>query len=448
MINKDKNLAIIGAGISGMAAAWALSRHHRVSLYEQNSYLGGHSNTVDLALDGDVVPVDTGFIVFNPPNYPYLVSLFNQLGVETVSTGMSFGVSMQGGRLEYAGSNLNGLFAQRSNLLRPRFWQMIGEVKRFYQNAPTYLESAGTQSIGELVQHQGFSKNFMEEHLMPMAGAIWSASRSDIEKYPATAFIRFFANHGLLQLHERPPWQTVKGGSRVYVEKLIADTRFERIIQQRVVNVSRSANGVSISDAAGDTAKYDDVVFACHADEALKLLEKPTSDELKILGAFNYSQNEAVLHEDQTLMPKRKAAWSSWNYIQHEARESTFNDDKRPLCVSYWMNRLQNLSTQHQIFVTLNPSVVPNADKVHGTFHYTHPIFNGATASAQANSLSIQGQHRSWYCGAYLGHGFHEDGIQSGLWVAEQFACKPDWEIADSYPRLPSQYEARQQMAA
>ena len=285
---------------------------------------------------------------------------------------------------------------------------------------------------------------------MPMAAAIWSASRNDIEKYPADAFIRFFANHGLLELTDRPLWNTVKGGSREYVKRLVADTEFSRIILSAAARVERPARGgVQIVTEAGDRLGFDEVVLACHGDEALKLLADPSASEQRLLSTFKYSDNEAVLHEDTALMPQRRAAWSSWNYIERPQQEQTQIDRAdRPLCVSYWMNRLQELPTQRDIIVTLNPTIVPDENKVFRRFHYTHPIFDNNTNVAQSLSIDLQGVNRTWFCGSYLGHGFHEDGIESGLWVAEQLGCTPGWTMETRFPRLPDSYTARAQIAA
>ena len=391
MLNEKRKIAVIGAGIAGLSAAWALSKRHSVTLFEQNSYLGGHSNTVDIDVGDKTIPVDTGFIVFNPPNYPYLCSLFQHLNVETTATNMSFGVSMRGGSFEYAGSDMNGLFAQRVNILKPKFWRMINEIRRFYRAAPEYLHKAEGHSIGEILALNGYSEVFIEDHLMPMAAAIWSAPRQEIEKYPAAAFIRFFANHGLLELGERPLWHTVKGGSREYVKRLAADSDYAAVCNVSAIRIRRLPTGVEVLDSAGNTQHFEEVVLACHGDEALALLDSPSAKEQQVLSAFRYSTNEAVLHEDAQLMPRRRAAWSSWNYI--EDKELPANKINRPLCVSYWMNKLQALDTSRDIIVTLNPMVAPNPSLVHGRFTYTHPIFDQNTDAAQRQSIEIQAAH-------------------------------------------------------
>jgi len=424
-----KRIAVIGAGIAGLGAAWALSRRHAVTLYEQAERCGGHANTVEIELDGRPLAVDTGFIVYNARNYPHLVALFDHLAVPTAPSDMSFAVSLDGGRVEYAGSDLNGLFAQRRNTLRPRFWRMLRDIQRFYRHAPRYLERglAGV-SIGALLDAEGYSAPFVEDHLVPMAAAIWSASRADIREYPADAFIRFFDNHGLLTLTQRPQWRTVEGGSREYVARLLADARLEARLDARVVRLERAGDAVHVSDAQGHVQHFDD---AGDAD----------ADERAVLGAVQYSDNVAWLHEDAAHMPRRRAAWSSWNYM-HDARLG----EARPLSVSYWMNRLQPLDTSRDLLVTLNPVTAPRA--VHGRFEYTHPIFTRETAAAQQRSVGLQGRRRTWYCGAWLGHGFHEDGLQSGLWVAEQLGAAVPWRDAAAFDRLPDSYAPERSRAA
>ncbi|MEQ8233484.1 MAG: NAD(P)-binding protein [Gammaproteobacteria bacterium] len=435
-------LAVIGAGIAGLGAAWALSRRHAVTLYEEASRCGGHANTVDVQIDGVETPVDTGFIVYNDRNYPHLVALFDYLAVATAPSDMSFAVSIDHGRIEYAGSDLNGLFAQRRNTVRPRFWRMLHDIRRFYRHAGRYLEQGVSGlSIGALLDREGYSPAFVEDHLVPMAAAIWSASRDDIRQYPADAFIRFFDNHGLLTVTQRPQWRTVTGGSREYVARLLADARLDTRLAAPVARIRREADGVRVVDARGHAASFDGVVIATHADQALALLADADDDERAVLGAFRYSDNVAWLHEDSACMPRRRAAWSSWNYM-HDARF----DNARPLSVSYWMNRLQPLATRRDLFVTLNPYATPKA--VHGRFDYTHPVFTPATASAQLRSAELQGRRRTWYCGAWLGHGFHEDGLQSGLWVADALGAPAPWQGSAGFDRLPASYRRPRSRAA
>ena len=434
-----RRVAVVGGGIAGLGAAWALARRHDVTLYDREARFGGHANTVDIDDNGTPLAVDTGFIVYNERNYPNLIALFAALGVPTATSDMSFAVSLDGGRVEYAGGNLNGLFAQRRNTLRPRFWRMLRDIRRFYRSAPAYQGRATVGiSIGDLLAREGYSAAFIDDHLVPMAAAIWSASRADIREYPADAFIRFFDNHGLLTLSDRPQWRTVVGGSREYVKRLLGATSCTLAPARAVRTITRATDGVTVIDDDGHAALYDELVVATHADEALALLGDADADERGILGAFSYSRNVAWLHEDAVLMPRRRAAWSSWNYL-HDARDEAAT----PLCVSYWMNRLQPLATQREIFVTLNPSKPPDMSRVHGRFDYEHPIFTNDTARAQSLSAGIQGRRRTWFCGAWLGHGFHEDGLQSGLWVAANLGAAAPWATDGhccAFDRLPASY--------
>lgn len=432
-----KKIAVIGGGIAGLGAAWSLSRRHEVTLFERAARLGGHANTVTLDLDGRAVPVDTGFIVYNAPNYPNLVALFEATGVGSDATDMSFGVSLDDGRLEYAGSNLRGLFAQPGNAVRGRFWRMLRDIRRFYSSAADYLNGGAAEfSIAELLVRESYSRAFIDDHLIPMAAAIWSASQRDIERYPADAFIRFFDNHGLLNLRDRPQWRTVSGGSENYIARVLADAALNVRAGARVAGIRRAGDGVIIRDAGGDSMRFDEVVIATHGDEALQLLDDPSRQECDTLQAFTYSNNVAYLHEDPRLMPHRRAAWASWNYLRGVANVA----EDAPLCVTYWMNKLQNLATTRNLFVTLNPPVPPDERLTHGVFRYEHPIFTARTTAAQARSRGVQGAAGTWFCGSYLGHGFHEDALQSGLWVAEQLGCARPWADAGGFDRLPLTY--------
>ncbi|MBM4228226.1 MAG: NAD/FAD-binding protein [Gammaproteobacteria bacterium] len=427
-------MVVVGTGISGLAAAWLLSRRHRVSLFEVNTHLGGHSNTVEFMDGGRAIPVDTGFIVYNERNYPNLVALFKHLGVPTSPSDMSFSASLRAGSLEYSGSDLRGLFAQPGNLFRARFWRMLRDIRRFYAEAPAYLAGpAADLAIGDLLARQGYSAAFCEDHLWPMAGAIWSANGRDIQDYPARALINFFANHGLLQLNDRPQWRTVTGGAREYVRRILADTPDLEIHRRGVARISRADAGVRVSDADGAEMQCDDIVLATHADEALALLDDASEGERVLLGAFGYSRNEAWLHEDRRLMPHRRQAWASWNYL-----ETGPTGRDAGLCVTYWMNRLQPLPTERQLFVTLNPPVPPEPGRVHYQTIYHHPRFDLTALRAQKSTWSIQGMRNTWFCGAYLGYGFHEDGLQAGLLIAEQLGnvARP-WARPEQASRVP-----------
>jgi len=418
------SVAVVGSGVAALSAAWLLSREHRVTLYEKAERLGGHSNTVVAGAMGVEVAVDTGFICFNDATYPNLIALFEHLGVPTRATDMSFAVSRDQGRFEYAAP---GLFAQRRNLLRPRFWSMLGEILRFYRQAPVDLAGLTDPqlTLGDYLKREGFSEAFREDHLLPMAAAIWSSPAHTLRDYPAEAFIRFCGNHGLLKLVGRPLWRTVEGGSRIYVERLaqaISDIR----LSCGVTSVRRTDKGVVVHDSQGGAARFDHVVIGAHADQALAMLAEPTARERQVLGAFRYSRNLTVLHTDQTLMPRRRRAWASWNYIGTDGG----------LCVTYWMNRLQGIEGQ-DLFVTLNPPRPPRPDTLLRSELYEHPIFNPAAIQAQKQLWSLQGQGGVWFCGAHFGAGFHEDGLQSGLAVAEQLGgVRRPWAVEDESGRI------------
>lgn len=426
-----KTIAVIGTGISGLSAAWLLAKGHDVTVYEADGRVGGHSNTVDVEVGGRRIAVDTGFIVYNEPCYPNLTALFDHLGVETAATDMSFAVSIDRGRLEYAGSDLAGLLAQPSNLVKPRFWSMIADLLRFYREAPRDLPTMGEISLGDYLEAHRYGRAFRDDHLYPMAAAVWSTPSAEVGLYPAAAFVRFCENHGLLRLTGRPVWRTVKGGSREYVARLTASFRDRILTSTPVVAVRRDGAGVEIVDASGGRRRFDEVVIATHADRALALLEAPSDDERRLLGAFRYSKNEAVLHSDPALMPRRRAAWASWNYLS-DAREGD-----RALSVTYWMNRLQPLGPAPDLFVTLNPLREPDPRLVHRRIAYDHPLFDAATGRAQTASWSLQGVNHTWFCGAHFGAGFHEDGLQAGLAVAEDLGgVRRPWSVENDSGRI------------
>lgn len=422
--NGPLKIAVVGSGVAALSSAWLLSQRHAVTLYEKADRLGGHSHTVMTASATGEVAVDTGFICFNDATYPNLIALFEHLGVQARETDMSFAVSLDGGQFEYAAP---GLFAQRRNLLRPRFWSMLGEIMRFYRQAPMDLGGLADPdlTLGAYLKREGFSAAFRDDHLLPMAAAIWSSPAHTLLDYPASAFIRFCGNHGLLKLIGRPCWRTVQGGSRTYVERLakaIEDVRLDC----GVTGVRRVEQGVMVHDSRGSVERFDHVVIGAHADQALAMLPEPTNREKEVLGAFNYSRNLTVLHTDVSLMPRRRRAWASWNYIGA--------DDG--LCVTYWMNRLQGLQGQ-DLFVTLNPPRPPRPDTLLRSELYEHPIFNPAAIKAQKQLWSLQGQGGVWFCGAHFGAGFHEDGLQSGLAVAEQLGgVRRPWSVEDESGRI------------
>ena len=413
-----------------MAAAWLLSQAHDVTVYERAERIGGHSNTVDVPHGSRAVPVDTGFIVYNETAYPNLTALFAHLGVPTDPSDMSFAVSLDGGGLEYSGSGFAGLFAQKSNLFRPRFWSMLTDIRRFYREAPsdvTLLDELHT-TLGDYLHTRGYSPAFRDDHLLPMAGAIWSAPPQAMLAYPAASFIRFHDNHGLLQVANRPQWRTVTGGSRAYVERL-TELYLDRIeLGIAAKRVSRNGGRAAVTDAGGRTQWFDHVVIAAHADEALAMLADPSPAERALLGAFAYSKNAAVLHSDASLMPKRRAVWSSWNYIGPDAAHRATNG----CTVTYWMNRLQNIASPAQLFLTLNPHREPAPGTVLASEFYDHPLFDAAAMRAQRRLWSLQGERNTWFCGSYFGAGFHEDGLQAGLAVAEALGqVRRPWSVAE-----------------
>lgn len=426
------DIAVIGSGISGLSAAWLLARRHRVTLYEADRRLGGHSNTVDVpARGGGRTAVDTGFIVYNEPAYPNLSALFEHLGVPTRPSEMSFSVSLDGGALEYSGTDLRGLFAQRGNLVNLRFWSMLRDLVRFYRQAPLDAEHIGLMSLDDYLSDRGYGRAFRDDHLYPMAAAIWSAPAAQIGRYPAGAFVRFCENHDLLKLGHRPIWRTVIGGSREYVHRLAAALGDSVRLASPAVAVRRGASGVAVAtDAGGAAERYDQVVVATHADQALRMLPDADADETRLLGAFGYSRNRAVLHSDPLLMPQRRAVWSSWNYSGDRSRPGA-------LCVTYWMNRLQGIGNETPLFLTLNPVLEPRPEHLVRTQDYEHPIFDGAAMRAQDRLWCLQGRRRTWFCGAYFGSGFHEDGLQSGLAVAEALGgVRRPWRVANESSRI------------
>jgi predicted NAD/FAD-binding protein len=422
-----------------MAAAWLLAPRHDVTVYERAGRLGGHSNTVEAATSAGVIPVDTGFIVYNEATYPNLTALFAHLGVETKPSDMSFGVSIRGGALEYSGGDLgglNGLLAQRRNIVRPRFWAMVRDLLRFYREAPKEVAALPPETtLGEYLCERRYSRAFQDDHLLPLGGAIWSMTPQAMLDYPAAAFIRFHDNHGLLRLRDRPVWRTVVGGSKAYVEKLTALYRDEVRLSCGARRIRRDGEGVLLTDERGETRRFDHVVIAAHADQALAMLDDPDAQEQQLLGACHYTRNLVVLHQDKTLMPRRRAAWSSWNYIS-EADDSARGDG----CVTYWMNRLQGIDEAVPLFVTINPPRPPRAGTILFSEIYEHPLFDNGALTAQRNLWSLQGRRNSWFCGAYFGSGFHEDGLQAGLAVAEALGnVRRPWAVANESGRITIQ---------
>jgi uncharacterized protein len=424
-------IAVVGTGISGLSAAWLLSKRHTVTIYEQSDRPGGHSNTISVQRDGATIPVDTGFIVFNRVTYPNLAALFDYLSIPTEPSDMSFAASLDCGRFEYLGGRLAGLFAQKRNLLRPRFWRMLTDIRKFYRDAVLHSQAPGFErlTLGEYLDRSGYSQGFRNDYLFPMASAIWSCSAADIASYPALAFIRFQANHGLLRISGRPRWETVKGGSISYVRRLLDQTPCRIKLDTAAVSVARTVDLVTIQDSRGTEEQFDHVVMATHADQALAALSDPTPAEVQLLGAFRYQRNHAVLHSDPRFMPKNRNAWASWNYLSGKKGEHA--------SFTYWMNRLQNIAGPTPFFVTLNPTQSPDPQMIYHSESYEHPLFDTAAIAAQSRLWELQAKHRTWYCGAYFGSGFHEDGLQTGLAVAEDLGgLRRPWRVANDSGRI------------
>ncbi|MGA9088007.1 MAG: FAD-dependent oxidoreductase [Bradyrhizobium sp.] len=423
-------VAVIGTGIAGNAAAWTLSKHYSVTVYDRETRPGGHSHTVTIDYDGTPLAVDVGFIVYNELNYPELTALFAHLGVETMESSMSFAVSADGGRFEGKGGGSNwhqtagGLFAQPRNLLSPSYLWMLRDILTF--NTRSVEDYAAGRlarlSLGEYFSRRKFAPRLLTDYLAPMGAAIWSAPASEMLDFPAENFVAFFNNHRLLQ-YDRPVWRTVKGGSRRYVESLTSAFRDRIRLGCAVTSIERTTQGVVVNDSHGRSDTYDHVVIASHSDQALAMLSDADRRERAVLGAIGYAPNTIYLHRDARLMPKRRRAWASWNFLRWQRAGTAGND----VAVTYWMNELQGIDDDKPLFVSLNPPFEPDPALTFGKYMCEHPQYDAAAFAAQMRLNEIQGRRHTWFCGAWTGYGFHEDGLRSGLTVAEALGATVPW---------------------
>ncbi len=418
------HIAVVGSGIAGLAVAYRMAQHARVTLFEAGSYFGGHTHTVDVTLQGQTCGVDTGFLVFNHRTYPNLVRLFAELQVDTAASEMSFSVQVPptaGHRaIEWSGNNLSTVFAQRRNLVKPQFLGMLLDVLRFNRLttalATRNAEAELLEPIGDFLKREGFSSAFRDWYFLPMIGCIWSCPTDQMLQFPVATMVRFCHNHGLLQITNRPQWLTVRGGAKHYVAKLLQPLQDKRL-NTPVRGVRRVATGGVQVATDGGLEHFDDVVLACHSDQSLALLADASPAERQVLGAVRYHANTAVLHTDASLLPQRRRAWAAWNY----ARAAHSTQEQAGVCLHYWINRLQPLPWQENVVVSLNPDParLPKASTVLGQYDYSHPVFDAAAVQAQAQLPALQGQGGVWFCGAWTRYGFHEDGLSSGLAVVD-----------------------------
>lgn len=423
-----QRIAVVGSGIAGTSIAWLLRKQFAVSLFERNDYFGGHTHTIAVDEHGSSVPVDTGFIVYNEPNYPHLTGLFDILGIKTRDTEMSFAASVGEPRIEYAGSGLDTLFAQRRNLINPGFLGMVWDILRFNRLCKEKLQTAGfgDLTIGDLLRHERLGDRFRDHYLLPMAAAIWSCPPRTMLNFPASSFALFFENHGLLDLKDRPQWKTVRGGSHTYLNRMLEDLGPVVRCGDPVTSVTRMVGGIEVALASGERLRFDQVVLACHADQALELLGDPLPPERQILSQFHYQPNRALLHTDEGLMPRSRRVWSSWNYLASQ-RENQVD----AVSVTYWMNRLQGLKSSNNYFVSLNPLHEPRPESLVAEMTYHHPVFDTDATAAQKRLPEIQGRDRIWYTGSYFGYGFHEDALRASVELAECFGVHAPWLSPD-----------------
>ena len=414
-----------------MGAAYLLHRQHDITLYEKAQRIGGHTRTITVDYAGHSIPVDTGFIVFNERNYPHLTALFRHLDVQVHASDMTFAATIADGRLEWGAKNLNAIFGQRRNLLRPRFYRLLREVGRFNERAPALVERCPDLTLAELLTTLGLGEDFRNFYILPMASAIWSCSPRQMLAFPASSFVRFFANHGLLSTTGQPHWYTVTGGSQEYVKRLTQPFVSRIRAGCTVVSVTREQSAARVVDSEGHAEVFDRVVFACHGDQALAMMTDADAQERETLGAFAYQKNRAVLHRDQSFMPKRRRCWASWVYHSDgQAMEPAVS-------LTYWMNRLQGIDAKYPLFVTLNPQRPVDEELIFDEHEFEHPVFTQAAIKAQARLAAMQGYRSSWFCGAYLRNGFHEDGLMSAVEIASRMRVDIPWTRYLPYPVPP-----------
>jgi len=428
-------IAIVGSGISGLATAWLLAQRHAVTLFESAPRPGGHTNTVEVTLDGVSHGVDTGFLVFNQATYPNLIALFRHLGVPSAASDMSFSLALDAPRIEWSGTDLGTVFAQRRNVLRPGFLRMLRDVLRFNREATRLADAAAPESLGAFLTRGRYSAEFRDWYLLPMAAAIWSCPTRAMLEYPFETFARFFRNHGLLKLTDRPQWRTVAGGARQYVDRLLQGLRDVRL-STRVLRARRDATGVTLDFLHGapglpqGTERFDALVLGCHSDQALRILgSQASAEERALLDAIPYQANRALLHTDAALLPRNRRLWSSWNYSA-----SADGPDGRAVSVHYLLNKLQPLPFARPVIVSLNPHRAPDPAQVIAAFDYEHPVFDARATGVQTALARVQGENHTWFCGAWTRYGFHEDGLRSALDLASSFGVQAPWQDAHPAP--------------
>jgi len=432
-VKSRMKIAIIGSGISGLTAAWLLHQSHEITVFEANDYIGGHTHTIDVDVDGEQLAIDTGFIVYNDWTYPNFIQMLERLGIGSLATEMSFSVRCERSQIEYNGSNFNGLFAQRSNLLKPRFHRMLQDILRFNREAVGLLEADhDSLTVDEYVTQRGYSKQFSDLYLIPMGAAIWSCPPETFGKFPVRFIVEFYRNHGLLSIRDRPQWRVISGGSKRYVEKLIAPFEDRIRLNTPVESIDREETGVTICATGSEDERFDHAIFACHSDQALRILgDTATMTEQNVLHEFPYQKNSAVLHWDDSVLPQRRRAWASWNYhidgSPPDVQQEFDGASGQSATVTYNMNILERLKAQRTYCVTLNRDAAIDPAKVIGKYEYHHPVYTTERRFAQQKHSALINHNRTSFCGAYWGNGFHEDGINSALAVCRQLGVEPPW---------------------